>query len=139
MWGNCSKTLADDLLKLQKRAARLILDVRDITTRSHMMFSELEWMPLPDRINYHRSMQVYKCLNGQCPSELEKLFQYNRSTHNHNTRSTEHDQLFMPRKALKSFSFIGASTWNNIPLNVRTGSTLNGFKRLYKNDYFLQT
>jgi hypothetical protein len=138
IWGNCTKTLLDDLLKLQKRAARLMLDVSDITTSSQLMFSELEWMPLPDRISYHRSVEVFKCLKTECPSELETLFEYNRNIHNHNTRAAEQHKLYIPKKHLKSCSYLGASTWNSIPLNIRSSNTITGFKRMYKNHYFIQ-
>ena len=63
IWGNCPKYVLADLEKIHKRAARIILN-QDINTRSHVLFSELRWMPLADRIDYHRSIQVYKCLNN---------------------------------------------------------------------------
>ena len=71
VWGNCSKTLLDELPKLQRCAVYLILDVQNITIPSYNMFSDLEWMPLPDRSTCHQSFQVLKCLKGQCSSDLE--------------------------------------------------------------------
>ena len=51
-------------VRFRKKTARVILD-KDINTRSHILFSELRWMPLTERIDYHRSTQVYKCLNNK--------------------------------------------------------------------------
>ena len=107
VWGNCSKTILDELLKLQKRAVGLILDVQNIFSPSHGMFTDLEWMPLPKRIAYHHSVQVFKCLKGQCPSNLENLFQFNHDVHGHNTRSAQNDKLFIPQYHYKSFSYVG--------------------------------
>ena len=82
IWGNCPKYLLAELEKLQKRAVRIILN-QDINTRSYVLFSELRWMPLAYRIDYHRSIQVYKCLNNNNNQGLNKLFQYNKNIHNY--------------------------------------------------------
>lgn len=65
VWGNCSDALLNELEKLQKKAARLILDEtlnRENTTRSCVLFSKLNWMPLKDRITFYRASQMYNCL-----------------------------------------------------------------------------
>lgn len=72
IWGNCSKHLLSDIIKLQKKAARLILD-KDMTTPSTELFSQLQWMPVEERICYHRSVQTFKCLNGLCPEQLNNI------------------------------------------------------------------
>ena len=136
IWGNCSKTSLDNLLKIQfcKRAARLILDVKDIRTSSHDMFSKLGWMPLPERIKYHQSLQVYKCLKGLCPPKLQNLFQYQHSIHGYQTRAAHKDNLFIPQKHHKSFCHTGASIWNELPLKIRNATSVQTFKRLYNNN-----
>ena len=134
VWGNCSQMLLNDLLKLQKRAARLILN-KDWTTRSNVLFSDLEWMPLADRISYLTAVQVNKCLNNQCSSLLDSLFQYNNTVHTHTTRSATNNNIFIQRKHHKSFSFKGAVTWNAIPAQVRNAKSIAQFKRTYKQQY----
>ena len=74
IWGTCSKYVMSDLEKIQKKAARVILD-KDINTRSRILFSELRWMPLTDRIDHHRATQIYKCLNNKDNQGLSELFQ----------------------------------------------------------------
>ena len=70
VWGNCSASVLCDLEKLQKRAARMILDVKldsGNTTPSQALFTQLNWMPLQkvqDRIRYHRAIQAFKYING---------------------------------------------------------------------------
>ena len=63
IWGRCSVTNTNRLLKLQKRAARVILQA-DMNTPSLLMFNELKWLPFPKRIQYHTCIMIYKTLNG---------------------------------------------------------------------------
>lgn len=44
IWGNARNELIDQLLKLQKRAARLTLD-ENISTPSVVLFRKLKWIP----------------------------------------------------------------------------------------------
>jgi len=46
--------MEDKLVKLQKRAARAILDV-DVTVPSETMFTHLKWMTFPERVVYHKA------------------------------------------------------------------------------------
>ena len=49
VWGSTSTYNLDRILKLQKRAARIILKA-DIQTRSEGMFAEPGWQPVEKRI-----------------------------------------------------------------------------------------
>jgi len=71
-WGNCSAYLEDKLTKFQKRAARLILD-RYFSTPSAFLFSELEWMPFPDRVIYQKSSSHVKTIHVGTPEYLRTL------------------------------------------------------------------
>ena len=135
IWGNCSETLFNDLYKLQKKAARLILNA-DFTQRSKDLFSKLGWMPLADRIRYHQAIQMYKCLNKQCPQNLQESFSKTADVHNYTTRSVSNHSLYVPKTHAKSFLSIGTKTWNNIPLPIRNSTNLATFRRLYLNHYF---
>ena len=54
IWGNCSSTLEDKLVRFQKRAARVILDC-DFYTPSSELFKELNWQTFPERVTYKKS------------------------------------------------------------------------------------
>ena len=49
IWGNCSTTLEDKLVKFQKRAVRVILDC-DFYTASSELFKELNWQTFPQKV-----------------------------------------------------------------------------------------
>jgi hypothetical protein len=50
IWGDCSKYLFESLLKLQKRAARIILDEHDFKKQSSELFRECGIVPITKRI-----------------------------------------------------------------------------------------
>ena len=70
VWGNISSNLTDSMIKLQERAARIILD-KGIDTPSSDMFAELNWMEIPDRVTYQKSVLMYKIFNNLTPSYLQ--------------------------------------------------------------------
>ena len=58
IWGNCTLVKEDKLVKLQKRAARAILDV-DFTVPSETMFTQFKWMTFPERVVCHKAKQMH--------------------------------------------------------------------------------
>ncbi len=141
IWGTCSTYLLNDLYKLQKKAARLILDKvlnKELTVRSKDLFNELKWMPLEDRITFHRAIQMYKCMNDICPENLQGMFRSNSDVHSYNTRSASNNTLHIPKDHSKSFAYIGTKTWNNIPVVIRNANNVASFKRMYISHYFMQ-
>ena len=80
------------VLKLQKRAVRIILKV-DYTTPSLEMFKTLQWLPFPQRIKYHTTLMIYKTLNGHAPEHLLNLFTKISEMHSRNLRSVINDYL----------------------------------------------
>ena len=135
IWGNCPEYVLADLEKIQKRAARIILN-QDINTRSHVLFSELRWMPLADRIDYHRSIQVYKCLNNNNNQGLNELFQYTKNIHNYSTRSSKSNHLHAQICHKKSLTYTGVNSLNKIPNSIKTAPSLSSFKNSYTQHYF---
>jgi len=130
IWGNCSKELLDDLFKLQKCAARIILD-KDIYARTVDMFTELKWLKLENRIEYHRAIQMYKCQNNMCPANIKDMFIPVHNVHSYNTRAAANNDLHVGDVHRKCFSFLGVKTWNSIPVLIRNSVNINIFKKSY--------
>ena len=59
VWGNTTNVNLTRIVKLQKRAARMILEA-DFMTPSEQLFEDLNWLPFPKRIQYHTCLTVYK-------------------------------------------------------------------------------
>ena len=70
--GATSSTNLDRIMKLQKRAARIIL-CADFTTPSSDMFQELSWLPINKRLKYNKAVFTYKALNNLTPQYITDL------------------------------------------------------------------
>ena len=93
-------------------------------------------MPLEDRLTFKRAAQVYQCLNSTNTQGLDKLFEYNKNIHRHNTRSASVNNLHIAKNHTKSFSHLGATIWNNIPAPIRNAKNVTHFKTMYLRQYF---
>ena len=62
VWGDCSKTRADKLQKLQNRAARIITRA-DYSIRSSDVLYSLEWSNLEERRKKHFLVTMFKVVN----------------------------------------------------------------------------
>lgn len=130
-WGTTTSTNIDRLLKLQKRAARIILQA-DFTTPSTLMFSELGWQSVPKRILYNKAVLTYKAINNMTPEYISDLLTPMSMAHVRSLRSSDNGTLKVPRSrsALfdRSFSYSAPKLWNNLPQTVRESTSLHIFK-----------
>ena len=60
------------LSKLQKRAARFILKA-NFDTPSSLMFQELGWLSVENRLKYNKAVITYRALNNLTPGYLSEL------------------------------------------------------------------
>ena len=70
IWSPSSFGKLERVYKLQKRAARIILNA-DTKERSAKLFKELNWLPLQDEIKVQKGCIIYKRINGESPSYME--------------------------------------------------------------------
>ena len=134
IWGRCSKQNTLRILKLQKRAARIILKA-DITTPSKTLFSELNWLTFP-----HTCTMVYKALKGLATEYINDVFTKVSESHVRNLRSVDNGLLLVPSSRTSyyknSFTISLAKLWNEVPLDIRSISALNTFKNTLKEHLF---
>ena len=138
VWGHASNK--DKILKLQKRALRLVYNV---PPRAHTdeLFKNAKWLSYHDRLKYRTAIQMYKIMHDMAPGYLKDLFRKVSDVSAKQSRSTEADKLYLkPTYYLVSYkntlAYNGVTVWNNLPLGVRTSTSLKEFKRNYINDYF---
>ena len=69
-------------------------------------------MTIKQRVEYQRSVLMYKCLSGLAPNYLSVLFQYSAPNHQYSLRSNNIIQLIVPKAKTEqfklSFSYAGA-------------------------------
>ena len=139
IWGSCNQTQIYKLSKLQKRAARIILN-KSFHTPSAIMFNELSWLSMSNRFKYHMGILVYKALNNIGPSYFCNLVTKS-GNHSYQLRSVTHGDLVIAAKPntlylKRTFGYCGMNIWNKIPLDIRCKPSLSKFKTaLYS--YFL--
>ena len=130
----------DRLFKLQKRAARIILGVRDVLTPTHSLLRQLKWMPLPDYFIFRKLILTFKVLHHMTPEYLN-VFKYVHEVLTRVTRqSLDRTLLFIPRARTEYFRrsivLSCSALWNNLTSNLRSCTTVESFKRLYLDEYF---
>ena len=73
IWSNCSADNLTRILKLQKRAVRVILGA-DTRSKNVNLFKKLEWLPFYDEAEVNKCSLVLKRLQGNRPSYMHDLF-----------------------------------------------------------------
>ena len=136
IWGNTDKKIMNEIIKFQKRAARVILDVQDFDTPSDVLFNKLQWMKFDKRVEYKKSILVYKSLNdNQFPTYMQQKFTKLNQVHSCNLRSITNEELYVPSPnfefSRKSLAYSGPKIWNEIPKAVRKSDTRNKFQNAY--------
>ena len=85
IWSNCNKSHLDDLFKLQKRCARLILD-SPYTTRSLENFQKLKWLSIDQLFLIDKICLLRKIIEGHVPEYLIGKLESFRFQHQYNTK-----------------------------------------------------
>ena len=85
VWTNCDKHYPHRVKKLQKRAARIILDANHQAS-SVNLFNKLKWIPFFEQAKLAKCCIVCKRLQGPVPTYLKSLLKLASETHSQQTR-----------------------------------------------------
>ena len=139
IWAETSKNNIDKLCKLQKRAARIILNAK-FDAPSKPLFKDLGWLSFENRVQYHKGVMMYKCINNIAPQYLCDVFKF--SSNQYSLRSTKSGCLFVPRPNTnfmkRTFQYSGTLLWNNIPSVIKDSINVDIFKRKYSEFLFIK-
>ena len=130
-WGQACKSYLDKLLKLQKRALRFIY-FSDYNQHAIPLFSDAGI--LPSEFSYYEltANLVFDIRHRNAPRNIRDLFQDISNIHSYNTRSSASNNFYTQSSGLSiqlnSFSRIGTTIWNEMPLTLRNFSKYD-FKR----------
>lgn len=109
-----------------------------MSPRTHIgrsCFQELNWLPVEARVSQIRLGLVYRSIYGPAPRYLSDYFPRVRDAHNHSTRSGVADVClyrFRSNAGKGTFLYTGASEWNELPLSLKTTSSMDSFKNKVK-------
>ena len=131
VWGSASKYQLDRILRLQKRAARIILDMPP-DAPSMSLFEKLGWLNVHERLEYNRAIVLYKSTHDLTPSYICDLFEFH-SSQNYNVRSVSNNNMLIKRHNSKIFEkslqYVGPRLWNSLPVTIRNSPSLPSFKK----------
>ena len=133
VWSNCSQTNLDELFKLQKRCARLILDSpRD--ARSYDNFQKLKWLPVDQLFKLNKIGLLKKVIDGRAPEYLITTLDSLRFEHKYSTRTKTLCCLLKPRTEAMRRTFF-YSTINELnALNLEPTTSFSLMKEILTNN-----
>ena len=130
VWGNCSKTLADKLQKLQNRAVRMFTFF-SYDVNADVVLASFDGKKLETQREIQKAVIVHKSLYGLAPDYLRSMFVNRSIVANYSLRDTE-GKLAIPKPRTdylrNSFSYSGAVLWNSLPSDLRQTENPNQFK-----------
>ena len=129
IWGNCSQRNNQIMIRLQKKAARIILG-KDMPSRQ--LFKDLGWLDFINRVKFQKCILIYKTLNGLSPQYMNEILQQNNNASTYQLRSASNRNLQLPKPNLeifkKSLQFSGIEIWNSLPSELKLCKNLQNFK-----------
>ena len=129
VWDGSSQQLSEKLQKLQKRAARVITE-SSYNTNSSYLLNSLNWDNLSVRRTKQKANLMYKCVNKLAPNYLCNMFTPRALSFDLRDAS---QKLCLPKPRTdclkRTFSYSGASVWNDLPEDIRATKSLRNFKR----------
>ena len=131
IWDTCNVKYLQSILKLQKRAACIILDAERFTP-SVVLFNNLTWLPFTEQSLIKRCALVHKRVHNYImPSYLNNLLVRNSEIRNQATRHSNIN-LMCPKYKRKSggrtFTIRTIKDWNCMNADIRNNGSLASFK-----------
>ena len=132
IWTACDKECLSKVLKLQKRAARVIL-FADRQAPSVELFNKLHWLPFYEKCKISKCSLIYKRIHDSLPTYLSEQIIVNNQVHSRNTRYSN-SNLVCPRynretEGGRTFTVTSAKLWNSLSLELRSKDSLQCFRK----------
>ena len=133
IWGNCSITKINSLLRLQKRAIRIITNSAYLS-HTESLFYRLKSLRIQDIHSLQVGIFMYKYTQNQLPVVFHNIFNLNSNVHTYPTRRSSDYHLQNPRIILaqRSIRHHGPDIWNSLPPHLKQCSSLYSFKASFK-------
>ena len=119
-----------------------LLQLSAVLLLTLLLFRELHWLIVPERVTFRLSVLVYRCLHGTAPSYLaESLLRTSSVDTRRRLRSADSAMLVVSstrRSTLgnRAFPVASARAWNSLPSSVRNAPSLTMFRSELKTVLF---
>ena len=133
IWGNAPKDALEPLFRLQKRAARIVLNV-PVETSSISCFNSLHWMSIYQRVVYLKCLLMYNIVNNNLYPKYLKCYMKLKPAVHYNLRQDDTLMVPFPHREIfkKSLQFNGVLLWNNLPTELKEAPSYDNFKQKCK-------
>ena len=126
------------LQRVQNALARVVCP--GVKRHHHItpILRKLHWLPIKQRILFKIATFTFATLQNQLPSYLSNLL--TRHTPSRSLRTKHQHQLICPliksNNGRRSFSYAAPTTWNSLPVNLRSLSSIETFRSHLKTHLF---
>ena len=128
IYNRAGVTKLAELDLLYKKVAKIALGVPQ-TESSLIVYRDMKWLPLHLRRQLHLSNYMYRIINGNCPTNFINKFSYMSG----GSRNSENCNLCISNSiSHKSLNYLGAKSWNNLPISLRNLPDISCFSKAYK-------
>ena len=145
IWSSCDKDILNRVLKLQKRAARVIL-YADRQASSVALFNKLHWIPFYEQCIIDKCSILHKRIHGSLPSYLDDHLVIIHKRHSRNTKYANFNVICPKYKREteggRTFAVSASRLWNNVPLSTGKVDSVACFKhnmwsKIFRDQQFL--
>ena len=137
-WGNTHKIYLDKLLKLQKRAVRIICNSHYLS-HSGPLFQALKILTIYDLYKINLGVFMYKHITSELPKIFTNYFTKKCQIQNRSTRNTNeyYVKKLKTSFAAKGVRSMGPLYWNELPTTIQCCKNINMFKNKLKSRMYM--
>ena len=131
IWMFCGKTMNDKVNYIQKRALQTLYN--DFQSNFHELLMKGNHLTVHELNKRRLLVEVYRCIHIETPSFLHNMFK--PVERNYNLRIN--NILALPQTStltwgLHSISYRGSRSWNSLPDDIKSSSSVHEFKNSIK-------
>lgn len=137
VWGNTYNTNLHPLIILQKRAIRIVCNVK-YNEHTNDLFLRAAALKFLDLIKLKTVQTAYWAKHNQLPVIIQGLFRERESAKRYDLRGKHKLAQQLTRTTLKStsVSVCGVIMWNSLAESIKNSKSLSEFKRKFKQQMF---
>ena len=131
VWGHSYKGTLEPLVKLQKKALRIIYRV-PYQAHTNDLFIKARFLKLHDIIKYNTLQLLFAASNNVLPTNIQNLFLLRDETLNLRGSIIYKQKLVHSTLRGHSLSIVGVKLWNSLNVEIKLSTNLKVFKHKIK-------
>ena len=136
IWGNTSSKNICKIIKLQKRACKIILGADYLNFESSLEILKIQ--AFPQRVAFNQAIFMHKVFNNSLPEYICEMFvKQDLENNNYTLRSDRQLNFCLPMPYSETYKnsllYNGSALWNKLPTEIKETASLKQFKKKYLN------